>query len=108
MPPPRTRLKAAGMTAVGRHNAWDGEPGFQDIHKNLTIAEKSALLTAGIQIWLSFEYAADAALSGATQGIKDVQLASRQLRDLGMAPPGTAVYYAADSDPPAYAPALPH
>src|SRR5258708_380379 len=105
--PPMSLLKAAGVTAVGRYIGWDGEPGFQDIHKNLTIAEKSALLTAGIQIWLSFEYAADAALSGATQGIKDVQLASRQLRDLGMAAPGTAVYYAVDFDLGDYAPALP-
>src|SRR5258708_22942316 len=105
--PPMSLLKAAGVTAVGRYIGWDGEPGFQDIHKNLTIAEKSALLTAGIQIWLSFEYAADAALSGATQSIKDVQLASRQLRDLGMAAPGTAVYYAVDFDLGDYAPALP-
>src|SRR5258708_22324291 len=105
--PPMSLLKAAGVTAVGRYIGWDGEPGFQDIHKNLTIAEKSALLTAGIQIWLSFEYAADAALSGATQGIKDVQLASRQLRDLGMAAPGTAVYYAVDFDLADYPPPLP-
>ncbi len=105
--PPMPLLKAAGVTAVGRYIGWDGEPGFQDIHKNLTLAEKNALLAAGIQIWLSFEYAADAALSGAPQGTKDAALASRQLHDLGMAAPGTAVYYAVDFDLGDYAPALP-
>src|SRR5260221_1843140 len=105
--PPIPLLKAAGVTAVGRYLGWDGEPGFQDIHKNLTLPEKNALLTAGIQIWLSFEYAANAALSGGTQGTKDVTLASRQLQALGMAAPGTAVYYAVDFDLGDYASALP-
>jgi hypothetical protein len=105
--PPMTLLKAAGVTAVGRYLGWDGEPGFQNIHKNLTIPEKDELLAAGIAIWLSFEYAADAALSGAPQGAKDVTLANRQLHDLGMATPGTAVYYAIDFDVRDYAPALP-
>src|SRR5258708_5624932 len=89
--PPMPLLKAAGVTAVGRYIGWDGDPGFQDIHKNPPLAEKNAPLTAGIQIWLSFEYAADAALSGAPQGTKDCALASRQLQALAMASPSTAV-----------------
>src|SRR5258707_4434577 len=105
--PPIALLKAAGVTAVGRYLGYDGEPGFQNIHKNLTLAEKNTLLAAGIEIWLSFEYAADAALSGGTQGTKDAALASRQLATLGMAAPGTAVYYAVDFDLGDYAPALP-
>src|SRR5258707_14641992 len=105
--PPIPLLQAAGVTAVGRYLGWDGEPGFQNIHKNLTLAEKNTLLAAGIEIWLSFEYAANAAESGAAQGTKDAQLASRQLAALGMAAPGTAVYYAVDFDIPDYAPALP-
>jgi hypothetical protein len=105
--PPIPLLEAAGVTAVGRYLGWDGEPGFQNIHKNLTVPEKDELLAAGIQIWLSFEYAADAARNGAPQGAKDVALANRQLHDLGMAAPGTAVYYAIDFDIPDYAPGLP-
>src|SRR5258708_20740252 len=104
--PPMPLLKAAGVTAVGRYIGWDGEPGFQDIHKNLTLPEKTTLLTAGIQIWLSFEYAADAALGGDLQGVRDAHLASSQLKNLGMASPGTAVYYAVDFDLQDFAPSL--
>src|SRR5258708_10908709 len=106
--PPIPLLQAAGVTAVGRYLGWDGEPGFQNIHKNLTLAEKNTLLAAGIQIWLSFEYLADAALNGAPQGTKDATLASRQLQGLGMAAPGTAVYYAVDFDLGDFAPGLPN
>src|SRR5258708_31201536 len=104
--PPIPLLHAAGVTAVGRYIGWDGEPGFQNIHKNLTIPEKNALLTAGIQIWLSFEYAADAALGGDLQGARDGHLANSQLKNLGMASPGTAVYYAVDFDLQDFAPSL--
>src|SRR5258708_1510760 len=104
--PPIALLKAAGVTAVGRYLGYDGEPGFQNIHKNLTLAEQNTLPAAGIQIWLSFEYLADAALNGAPQGTKDAALASRQLQGLGMAAPGTAVYYAVDFDLGDFAPGL--
>jgi hypothetical protein len=100
-------LQAAGVTAAGRYLGWDCEPGFNCIKKNLTLPEKSALLAAGIEIFLSFEYAADAALNGAPQGERDGMLASAQLHNLGMAAPGTAVYYAVDFDIPDFAPGLP-
>src|SRR5258708_4756137 len=99
-------LKAAGVTAVGRYLGYDCEPGFNCIKKNLTLAEKNALLGAGIQIWLSFEYAADAALGGDLQGVRDGRLANSQLKNLGMASPGTAVYYAVDFDLQDFAPSL--
>ncbi len=105
--PPIPLLKAAGVTAVIRYLGWDCEPGYQCTRKNLTLPEKNALLAAGIQIGLSFEYGATAALNGARQGTADGQLASRQLHDLGMAAPGTGVYYAIDFDVKDYAPALP-
>jgi Domain of unknown function (DUF1906) len=105
--PPMPLLQAAGVTAVGRYLGWDCEPGFNCIRKNLTLPEKDELLAAGIEVWLSFEYAADAARSGAPQGQKDALLADRQLHDLGMLAPGTGVYYAVDFDVPDYAPAVP-
>src|SRR5258708_13163977 len=104
--PPMPLLKTAGVTAVGRYIGWDGEPGFQDIHKNLTLAEKNALLAAGIEIWLSFEYAADAALGGDLQGVRDGRLANSQLKNLAMASPATTVYYAVDFDLQDFAPSL--
>ena len=105
--PPMALLQAAGVTAVGRYIGWDGQPGYANIGKNLTVAEKDELLAAGIQVFLSFEYAADAALSGAAQGRKDAALADRQLSGLGMRSAGTAVYYAVDFDLGDFAPHLP-
>src|SRR5258707_192946 len=90
-----TVLKAAGVTAVGRYIGWDGEPGYSNIRKNLTTTEARELLAAGMEIFLAFEYAADAALKGAVQGTADAHLATRQLRDLG-APAGVTVYFALD------------
>src|SRR5215472_3210367 len=103
--PPIPLLKAAGVTAVGRYIGWDCEPDFNCIRKNLTVTEKDALLAAGIGIWLSFEYAANAALGGAAQGARDVQLANRQIAALGIE--GAGVYYAMDFDLRDYAPGLP-
>lgn len=105
--PPMPLLKAAGVTAVGRYLGWDCEPGYQCIRKNLTVPEKDELLAAGIEIFLSFEYLADAARDGASQGARDCHLANQQLNALGMASPGTAVYYAVDFNIPDYVPALP-
>src|SRR5260221_8327042 len=87
-----TVLKAAGATAVGRYIGWDGEPGYQNIHKNLTAAEARELLAAGMEIFVAFEYAADAALKGAVQGTADAHLATRQLRDLGAPAGPTGVF----------------
>lgn len=96
-------LQAAGVTAVGRYLGWDCQPGYQCIGKNLSRGEAQILLDAGIDIFLSFEYAADAALGGAAQGTKDAQLAAQQLHALG-APHGMTVYWALDFDIRDYAP----
>lgn len=102
--PTTTALKAASVTAAGRYIGWDSVPGYSSIGKNISKAEAGGLLGAGIGIFLAFEYAADAALSGAAQGTKDGQLATRQLHDLG-APADMTVYFAVDFDIKDYAPA---
>ena len=104
--PSMAQLNAAGITAVGRYIGWDGQPGFANMHKNLTTAEAAALHAAGIAVFVSFEYAADAATHGTGQGARDGTLAGQQLAALG-APPLTGVYFAVDFDIPDYAPTLP-
>jgi hypothetical protein len=99
-------LKSAGVTAVGRYIGWDSVSGFHSIGKNLTRAEAQRYLDAGIDIFLAFEYAADAAAHGADQGRKDGNLAMSQLAQLG-APPSMGVYFAVDYDIPDFAPHLP-
>src|SRR6185437_6646106 len=103
--PSMATLHAAGVTSVGRYIGWDCEPGFGCIHKNLSLAEKAQLHAAGISVFVSFEYQANAAANGAPQGAKDVQLANKQMAALGMT--GCGVYYSIDFDMPDYAPALP-
>jgi hypothetical protein len=98
-------LKASGVTAAGRYIGWDDQPGFRSIGKNITAAEARTLISAGISVFLAFEYAADAVTKGAGQGRKDGELASRQLAALG-APAGMTVYFAVDFDIPDYAPHL--
>lgn len=99
-------LKSAGVTAVGRYIGWDSVPGYASIGKNITLAESKSLLAVGINIFLAFEYAADAASHGTSQGHSDGSLARTQLADLD-APPSMAVYFAVDFDMPDYAPSLP-
>jgi hypothetical protein len=101
--PPMPVLKAAGVTAAGRYIGQDGEPGFGNIHKNITTPEARELLAAGIDIFLAFEYGAQQATGGARQGTADAQLAHRQLQALG-APESMTVYFAVDFDIPDYAP----
>jgi hypothetical protein len=101
--PSIAQLKAAGVTAAGRYIGWDSVPGFSSIGKNITRAEAAALTGAGIDVFLAFEYAAQAVLGGAAQGKKDGQLATQQLHNLG-APADMTVYFAIDFDIPDYAP----
>jgi Domain of unknown function (DUF1906)/Putative peptidoglycan binding domain len=98
-------LEAAGVTAVGRYIGWDCQPGYNCIGKNLSVTEAQTLLEAGISIFLSFEYDANATARGASQGSADGKLAYQQLAALG-APPGMGVYFAVDFDIPDYAPSL--
>lgn len=104
--PSTAQLKAAGITSVGRYIGWDSVPGFSSIGKNLTHAEAVALHNAGISVFVSFEYADNAATHGRSQGAKDGTLASQQLAALG-APPLMGVYFAVDIDIQDYAPHLP-
>jgi hypothetical protein len=103
--PPMNILRAAGVTGAGRYIGWDSVPGYPSIGKNLTVAESKELLGAGIEIFLAFEYAPDAAAQGTPQGTKDGQLAKTQLAELE-APPDMASYFAVDFDIPDYAPHL--
>ncbi len=104
--PPVAALRAAGVTAAGRYIGWDGQPGFASTGKNITVTEAASLHAAGISVFLSFEYAANAADGGTAQGARDGKLAAAQMTALG-APPLTAVYFAVDFDLPDYAPSLP-
>lgn len=103
--PSIAQLKAAKVDAVGRYIGWDSVPGFSSIGKNITKHEAQTLIASGIAVFLAFEYAANAAAKGATQGSLDGKLAHSQLADLG-APPNMCVYFAVDFDIPDYAPHL--
>ncbi len=99
-------LKSLGVTAVGRYIGWDSVPGFPSMGKNITKSEAAGYIAGGIDIFLAFEYAKDAAAKGASQGLADGRLAMSQLSENG-APPTMAVYFAVDFDLPDYAPSLP-
>lgn len=105
--PTMATLHAAGVTAVGRYIGWDSVAGYPTIHKNLTKPEADELISNGIDIFLAFEYAANAAAKGSSQGTPDASLATIQLQELG-APADMAVYFAVDFDLPDYAPSLPN
>jgi hypothetical protein len=96
-------LKDNGVKAVGRYIGWDGQPGYQDIGKNITPAEASRLHSNNIAVWLAFEYSPSAPALGWVQGIADGKLAMEQTEQLKV-PPGRTVYFAADWDVPDYAP----
>lgn len=104
--PSNVQLLSAGVTAVGRYIGWDCQPGYGCIGKNIGTAEAQGYINNGISIFLAFEYLADEAAHGYSQGHADGQLAYTQLGELG-APPDMAVYFAVDFDIPDYAPSLP-
>lgn len=101
-----SQLKAAGVTAVGRYIGWDGTPGYQNTGKNIIKAEADELIAAGIDIFLVFEYNANAPAHGAAQGRADGLLAKSQMEGLG-APANVCCYFAVDFDIPDYAPGDP-
>lgn len=103
--PSISQLKAANVTSVGRYIGWDSVPGYPSIGKNITKTEANSLISAGISIFLAFEYAPDAAARGLSQGTVDGHLAMKQLAALD-APPTMAVYFAIDYDIPDYDPGL--
>lgn len=103
--PPVTLLKQLWVTTVCRYIGWDGQPGYENIGKNISKVEADTLLANGISIVLAFEYAADASSNGGLQGAMDGALAKKQLAALG-APADMGVYFAVDFDIPDYAPHL--
>lgn len=103
--PSMIQLHGAGVTVVGRYIGWDGTAGHSNTGKNITSAEKDALLANGIDIFLAFEYEANAAALGSAQGHADGTLAVSQMSALGC-PDGMASYFAVDFDIPDYAPSL--
>lgn len=86
--PNPAHIAAAGHKVVLRYLS-------RDPSKNLTPAERDALLAAGLDIVLVWEHTAGAALGGARQGTLDGQEAARQLLALG-APRNLAIYFAVD------------
>lgn len=55
-------LRNARVTAAGRYIGWDSVPGYKSVGKNITKAEADLLTGSGISVFLSFEYAAAAAM----------------------------------------------
>jgi Domain of unknown function (DUF1906) len=105
--PTITQLHDAGVTAVGRYIGWDSTPGHIDTGKNITASELNDLLSAKVDVFLAFEYNANAAALGSTQGHADASLAIEQM-DALKCPSGMSSYFAVDFDIPDYAPSLPN
>ena len=103
--PSNAQLLSAGVTAVGRYIGWDGTPGHSNTGKNISKAEADGYLANKIDIFLAFEYEANAAALGSGQGHQDGTLALQQMEALGC-PVGMASYFAVDFDIPDYAPSL--
>jgi Domain of unknown function (DUF1906) len=87
--PPAAALRASGIRFACRYLSYDPA-------KNLTTAEKSALLAEGVAIVLNWEQgSADMAL-GYNQGCDDATAADAQAVALGMA--SSPIYFSADFD----------
>lgn len=85
-------LKHDGYTFVARYLSYEttGE-------KNLTHAEADDIRRAGLSIVMDWEYAADAALNGYEQGVKDARNAKEQADAVG-APSAAPIYFSLDFD----------
>jgi hypothetical protein len=75
--PKPSAIAAAGYAAVWRYLS-------NDPSKNLTLAERDALLAAGLGIGLVWETTAQRSLSGAPGGVSDGRIAAGQAKALGM------------------------
>ena len=94
--PPVEEIIAAGYTFVCRYLSWDEGSG-----KNLTYAEATKYLTAGIDVVSNWEYATDAALNGFSQGVADAKEAARQHTACG-GDPAAPIYFSVDWDMQSY------
>lgn len=91
--PSITSLKAYGAGFVGRYVSAASNDANG---KNLTLAEKNALLAGGMAIILFFENAANRMLGGKAAGIADAEFFDAKVKALGM--PGAVGYFGADFD----------
>jgi len=90
--PSLSGIKKEGYTFVARYLSYETSG-----DKNLTKGEAEAIKKAGLSIVLDWEYAADAALSGREQGIKDAKAADEQAKAVG-APADAVIYFSLDFD----------
>lgn len=84
-------MLAEGYTFVLRYLSYD------TTGKNLTKAEADSYINAGLAIGSNWEYAADAALKGWNQGVKDAQAGADQHAACG-GPPDAPIYFSVDWD----------
>jgi hypothetical protein len=84
-------LKALGYEFVCRYLSWLPNG------KCIDAAEVRALLAAGVNIALNWEFSADDQLGGASAGVAHATEAVRQAHALGY-PPGATIYFSADFD----------
>lgn len=83
-------IKALGYSFVVRYLSHDSS-------KNLTVAERKALVAAGLNVVIVWESTAGRALQGAAAGAADGAEARRQAALLGFGPK-TVIYWAVDRD----------
>ncbi len=85
-------ILAGGYTFVLRYLSYD------TTGKNLTRAEADSYRAAGIDVCSNWEYAANAALNGYSQGVKDATVAAKQHAACG-GPPDAPIYFSIDFNP---------
>lgn len=93
------QLKVAGVTAVGRYLTGPG--------KAISEVELAGYLFGGIAVWLTFENSATDASGGFGVGQQYANEANAALQAIGL-PLSTPVYFAADTDYPNPADAVPY
>src|SRR6059036_1111602 len=86
-------IKAAGAAGVLRYLS---EPVPATAWKRITVAEKDALLAAGVDIILNWEWYEGRMLEGAPAGAQDGAQALKQARALGY-PHGATIYFSHDT-----------
>lgn len=84
-------VAASGYSFACRYLSYD------TTGKNLTAGEAQALHAAGVDTVSNWEYAADAALGGYSQGVTDAQNAAAQHEQCG-GPPDRPIYFSVDFD----------
>jgi hypothetical protein len=89
--PDPQELADLGHQFACRYVSWD------DTGKNLTRSELETLSDAGIAVVLNWEYYADAAMGGWSQGVNDATGALDQANDLGC-PQDCPIYFSVDFD----------